>query len=212
MPIPIYVINLPNRTDRKTKILQEFTKHNITDYTITTAIHGNTLDVEQMEKDNLISFSHRRLKKGEYGCYLSHLNIYKKILESPEELHLVLEDDVYFVDRFNNKLKELLEKVSDVEWDIFYIGRNCHKSASKCKEGIYIGNKRDGIYYPEHPFFGTHAYIIKKSTLLRIIDNLVPIILPIDLFLMTLLDIKKLTLVNRIVKVERIDSDTQSII
>lgn len=59
--------------------------------------------------------------------------------------------------------------------------------------------------------WGTHGYLIKKETIKNIINLLYPIVLPIDVFLMGL-DIKRLTLINLIVKVTNKDSDTQNIV
>lgn len=204
--IPIHVINLEHRTDRKIKLLEQFAKHNITNYTFVNAVYGDKLDIDEMLASGEINFSDRQLKNGEYGCYLSHLNIFRSILESSDELHLILEDDVYFVNGFNSKLDKLLKKLQDVEWDIFYLGVNSY--SPECRKGTFVGNKIDGIYCPIDPPTGTHAYLIKKETVKKIIDLMSPIVLPIDILLVRL-DLKRLTLINLIALVDNTDSDTQ---
>lgn len=204
--IPIHVINLPHRTDRKAKIIEELARVKLTNYTFTEAIHGSTLDVEAMEKAGEISFKCRKLKRGEYGCYLSHLDVYKKIITSNEEMHLILEDDVFFVPSFKVKANTLLSKVAKIEWDILYLGVNNWNETHH--QGTFV---QEGIYCPANPIWGTHAYVIKKSTLERIIDLLMPIILPIDVKLMEMTEIKKLVLTNNIVRNHNSESDTQSI-
>lgn len=205
--IPVHVINLPHRTDRKEKIIQELKTHNITNYTFVDAIHGDTLNVDQMLEDKLVDFKHRRLKKGEYGCYLSHLKVYKSILESSDELHLIIEDDAHFVKHFKDRFNRILKKVESSEWDVFYLGVNC--DSENYKQGKVL-NKTLGLYYPDNPVWGTHGYLIKKETIKKIENILSPITLPIDVFLMSI-DIKRLTLFNTIIKTSRLDSDTQSI-
>ncbi len=205
----IHVINLPHRSDRKEVLLAEFAKHDITGYTFANAVSGSLLDIDFMEKDGLVSFSHRRLTRGEYGCYMSHLGVLTTILESSDDLHLILEDDVYFVDDFNFKLKEILTKVQNVDWDIFYLGINC--KYNKCKRGKFVGKRSDGIYFPKYPIWGTHAYLIKKTAVQKIYHKLMPIILPIDVRLMYLPELNKLTLIDTIIKAYFNDSDTQGI-
>jgi glycosyl transferase, family 25 len=194
----IHIINLARREDRRIKLIEELERHNITDYVFVDAVDGNTIDVNEM-----LSYGHSPLKKGEYGCYLSHLNIYKSILESSEDLHLILEDDIYFVKNFKNKLRKKLAKIEHVNWDIFYLGINDLQQKIK---GKFISSI-EGIYCPEKILWGTHAYLIKKDTVSKIMDSLTPIQLPIDHTLM-LLDINRLTLVQTIVKTYNRDSDT----
>lgn len=212
MTIPIHVINLPHRIDRKSKLIAEFEKQKITNYTFADAIHGETLNIEEMSNKGIVDFRIKKLKRGEYGCYLSHMNVWKSILESPEELHLILEDDVYFVLNFNSRLNRIIQKVKDVEWDIFYIGINYDESGSDLN-GTYVGDKKDGIYFPNNLGYGTHAYLIKKQTILNHMDKFWPIRLQIDLFMMRNPELKKLCLVKRMVKTTfQSDSDTQEIV
>lgn len=67
--IPIHVINLEHRTDRKEKLLKEFKKHNITNFNFTKAIHGNSLDLNEMEHNKEISPAIRKMTRGEIGIY-----------------------------------------------------------------------------------------------------------------------------------------------
>ena len=201
--IPVHIVNLENRIDRKNKLLEELKKHDVKNYTFTNAVNGYDLNIDEMALNKTVDFTHRKLTRGNYGCYLSHLNIFKSILNHPEDMHLVLEDDAFFVEKFNNKLDRLLKKVQNVEWDIFYLGIN--RNDFVCGEFV-----THDIYYPKYPLWGTHGYLIKKETIEKIIDQLLPIKLPIDVTLMNM-DIKRLTLRNLIIKTNNSDSDTQSI-
>lgn len=194
----IHIINLTRRQDRRIKLIEELEKHNIKNYVFVDAIDGNTIDVNEM-----ISNGHSPLKKGEYGCYLSHLKVYKSIIESSEELHLILEDDIYFANNFKNKLRKKLAKIENINWDIFYLGIN---DLQQKKQGKFISSI-EGIYCPEKILWGTHAYLIKKESVSKIMDSLTPIKFPIDHKLM-LLNINRLTLAQTIVKTYNKDSDT----
>uniref|UniRef100_A0A8C3AMT5 procollagen galactosyltransferase n=1 Tax=Cyclopterus lumpus TaxID=8103 RepID=A0A8C3AMT5_CYCLU len=67
----------------------------------------------------------RPLTKGELGCFLSHYNIWKEIVERRLETSLVIEDDLRFEIFFKRRLKNLMMEVEDegLDWDLIYIGR-----------------------------------------------------------------------------------------
>lgn len=199
----IHIINLDHRIDRKKKMLEELNKHQITDFEFVSAVNGKELAVDQMIQDGLIKIGDRRLRDGEYGCYLSHINVLQSILTSDCELHLVLEDDIYFDKHFTTKFRRLLNQLQKLNWDIFYVGLNNHMPNGKDGEQI-----RPGIYCPKYSVWGTHAYLIKKPTVEKLANCWFPIVLPWDIHLMTS-NIRRLALTNPIVKVlDYNDSDT----
>lgn len=201
--IPIHVINLPKRTDRRYKVVKALHQAKLTNYTFINAIDGLTLDLSSMERDGLVDRTTRHLTRGECGCYLSHLSIFRDILNSNKELHLILEDDVQFARQFKQQLNELLVRITNVEWDIFYVGVTYDGEI----KGKFID---DDLCFPTSLIWGTHAYIMKRNTVQNIINRLLPIDMPIDLKL-TKLNLKLLTIVNPLARVTYADSDTQMI-
>ena len=88
-----YVINLARSVDRRSHITAELKKTGL-DYEIVTAVDGRDLDLSDA---TLIdpSFPVRiKLAAGTVGAALSHLRVYKKIIEDGLDKALVLEDDV----------------------------------------------------------------------------------------------------------------------
>ena len=206
MDIPIYIVNLKRRDDRQIKLTKELAEHNIDNYQFTEAVDGKDLNLPEMAEKNLISFERTNLKSGEVGCYLSHYNILKSILNSSNELNLILEDDVWFVPNFRNRLNRALRLAKNAEWDMFFIGIHYHDG--DFPRGNFIGHKGDGIFYPDNLIYGTHAYLIKKSSVQKIIDLMFPVKYPVDAFY-SFANVKKLALANVIVKtVDNSDSDT----
>lgn len=205
--IPIYIINLKKSIERKENLIKEFEKHKIINYTFIEAVSGYDLNLEELKSKNII-LNDNELRRGEIGCSLSHYKIYEEILKNDAELGLILEDDVFFVKGFNNKLNKTLDKVKNVEWDIFYLGINCYDKS--CMEGEYIGNKIHGIYYPKNISTGTHGYLMKKQSIKKIKDCFFPINIAVDLFLMEI-SVKKLILKNTIIKTNNLYSETQNI-
>jgi glycosyl transferase family 25 len=206
--LPIYVINLKKNTERKKYLIEEFKKHKIENYNFIEAINGNDLNSEELKNKNIIS-NNCKLTRGEIGCSLSHYKIYEEIIKNDAEISLVLEDDVFFVDGFNIKYNILMNRIKNINWDIFYLGINCYTNC--CKEGEYVGNKIHGIYYPKHVLAGTHGYLIKKQSIKKIMDCFFPIHKAVDIFLMNI-DIKRFTLTNTIIKTNNTYSETQNII
>ncbi|XP_073710249.1 procollagen galactosyltransferase 2 isoform X1 [Misgurnus anguillicaudatus] len=137
----VYLINLKHRADRKDRMLRSLEVLGI-DVTITDAVDGKALNSSQLKALGIEMlpgykdpYSERVLTKGEVGCFLSHFNIWKKVVELQQQQVLVLEDDVRFQPDFKSRLSIIMEDVkqSGLEWDL-----------------IYVGRKRLQIKHPEH--------------------------------------------------------------
>ena len=110
------------------------------------------------EKTNL-RMHHYDLTRGAVGCYLSHLGIYKKILESNNKYGLIFEDDSVIATDFYNRLLYGLNIIPQ-DWDIFLLGVIC----LKCDiNKDYIKIRR---------FWGTHGYIVKRESAKKILSYL----------------------------------------
>ncbi|KAF0047191.1 hypothetical protein F2P81_000824 [Scophthalmus maximus] len=70
-------------------------------------------------------YSDRVLTRGEIGCFLSHHNIWKQVVQQKLRQVLVLEDDVRFEPRFCSRLQAIMESVMRVglDWELIYVGR-----------------------------------------------------------------------------------------
>jgi GR25 family glycosyltransferase involved in LPS biosynthesis len=90
----IYVINLVERHDRKQHILKELKKINCENYILFEAINGN------------VELNNSKLKNGMFGLIKTYLKIYEDWILSDNENIMIIEDDCFFVDDFNQKLKE----------------------------------------------------------------------------------------------------------
>jgi len=88
-----YVINLARSRDRRAYITEQLDQIGI-DYEIVMGIDGRHLDLDDA---SIVAPSFRTsaaLPAGSAGAALSHLTIYKRIIEDGLEMALVLEDDV----------------------------------------------------------------------------------------------------------------------
>ena len=88
-----YVINLARSTERRAHIMAELGKTGIL-YEIVTAVDGRELDLGDSQIVDPVFASRNQAHPGIIGCALSHLDVYRKILDDGPEIACVLEDDV----------------------------------------------------------------------------------------------------------------------
>uniref|UniRef100_A0A671P346 Procollagen galactosyltransferase 2-like n=1 Tax=Sinocyclocheilus anshuiensis TaxID=1608454 RepID=A0A671P346_9TELE len=147
----VYLINLKHREDRRDRMLHSLEVLGI-DVTLTDAVDGKALNSTQLRALGIEMlpgykdpYADRVLTKGEIGCFLSHYNIWKKVVELQQQQVLVLEDDVRFEPSFKSRLNTILEDVkqSGLLWDL-----------------IYVGRKRLHIKHPEHWVEGVKNLVI----------------------------------------------------
>jgi glycosyl transferase family 25 len=182
--IPIFIINLKTRSKRKEKTLAELGRNKLQG-TFIEAIDGRYLDAENLKKRGVVADDpqYRKLRRGEIGCYLSHLKCWDLILQSKKSYGLVLEDDVVFTKNFKCKFNDTFKHIKDLEWDIITLGRRCKPAwfNKKCLDGtsIYADS-----FYPAVVGYGTFAYIIKRDAIEKLLRTTFPISKPIDVVIL----------------------------
>jgi GR25 family glycosyltransferase involved in LPS biosynthesis len=101
------------------------------------------------------------------GCALSHLYLWRHVVENRIDRVLVLEDDVKLVDDYEDIFKKAIKQLP-IDWDVFYFG--CHGLCDKNREygnpfmrvfhifkNESIDLDKSNIFVPEYPL-ATHAY------------------------------------------------------
>ena len=176
-----YLINLEDRIDRfeiTNNLLNYYDFTNVIKYP---AIIGKNIPNEELIKivkpsaiksilDNYRT-KHYELSYGAVGCYLSHINIWKKLEFNNLDYFLIFEDDT--LPKFNfTHLQEIIKNYLPNDWDILLLGG----IYNKCK---YINDYVRKIY----SFYETHAYIINKKGALKLLSKAFPIKKQIDSFL-----------------------------
>ncbi len=143
--IPIYVINLEARKDRRANMETSLQ----TDRVIyIKAVHG--AEVEDIVHKKL---HNNKLTKGEAGCALSHLKIYHEIVSKDIPYAIVFEDDIHIkLPEDYDKIQHLVDAVPE-DWNLLYLATN--------NGGEDIGST---VYEkPNAPVYGAHGYVIKKE-------------------------------------------------
>ena len=95
----VVVINLDRRKDRLEKVDAQLQELGIT-YERFSAVDAKALDIDPIQ-----------------ACRQSHL----QVLEESEGKTLILEDDAYFMEDFNERFAQFVELLPE-DWHIFYLG------------------------------------------------------------------------------------------
>jgi len=154
--IDVYLVSLDKDVERRNNVLS---KINV-DYIY--AVDGNTLNLDNLEIEN------KNLKKGEIGCYLSHVHLLNKAIGSNKNKILVLEDDVEIGDDTLLKIQKVI-KNAPKDFEILFLGYNYHENHN---------------YESVSNVYGAHGYIINNQNITKEkIDRLFPILYPLDVAL-----------------------------
>ena len=109
----IFLINLPERTDRLQQATEELNKH------------GIPFELVPAFKD----------KNGAYGLWLTMHFIFEGCNTHPYNNILILEDDIQFTkDNLHIYLDECMHDLTKVDWDLFYLGANAHGPFKFCPD------------------------------------------------------------------------------
>ena len=107
-----YVVNMEKDTHKRELIVQQLNQHPELDWKIWKAVEGRKLSEEDQKEMILPQFYSRYGRNATLpavGCSLSHIGIYKDMVESKTVFALILEDDAILSNDLKlSKVKELL--------------------------------------------------------------------------------------------------------
>ena len=175
-----YLINLKRANDRLLSAKESFDKAGI-NFNLEVAVDGKDLSLPHKNysevKYNLLHG--KRTNFGELGCYLSHLNVLKKFLNTAEDWALVCEDDIEFHDDIIVIIKNALD--SGIYFDFLRLSGGSNRD----KE-IGLPLKLKKIH---NDFFlslnfgfksGTGCYLINRLAAKNILKKINKMSLPLD--------------------------------
>jgi hypothetical protein len=115
-----YIINLPERYDRRQEIMKELKRI------------GATLS------DQVVIFpAIKPTDQGEFpsigakGCFLSHLAILTEARDQGLNSVLILEDDLSFKNLLIKQQERVVSKLQQLEWDFVYLGHGINKRSTE---------------------------------------------------------------------------------
>ena len=165
----IYWINLDRATERRNnmeKILEYPVFGNIEKIRYP-AIDGSLENFQDIIMKTIYPRNYRcNFTNQEYACLFSHLNVIKKFSNSNYELALIIEDDITleYKKYWKQNVRQIMENAPK-DWEIIQLGYIIG-NYNKIPEELYILNV-------DRKFYGTGAYIIKKSSAKNFIQNLI---------------------------------------
>jgi glycosyl transferase family 25 len=99
--IHTFIISLPKDRPRREYLGNQLEKLGVP-FSIVNAVHGASLSAEELDasydRKKALDLFNRELSKGEIGCALSHITIYRKMVAENIPYALVLEDDANILD------------------------------------------------------------------------------------------------------------------
>jgi GR25 family glycosyltransferase involved in LPS biosynthesis len=170
--IPVYLISLEEDYDRRDALFSIVTPNNVS------STNGRILNKDELIKNGIVQ--NKDMKLGEYGCYMSHVNILEKIsLDKNNDVSLVLEDDAEFVASIvSERINEIIENFNK-DWDVICLGYNYHEILEDSSDIVLSQEmKLKRIKY----LHGTQGYLVNNKNAYKYKD-LLPIIYPYDLAL-----------------------------
>jgi GR25 family glycosyltransferase involved in LPS biosynthesis len=120
--IKIYVVNLKRRPDRLEHFYNtcSFPKEKIH---VVYGFDGKNYDNELENEKHLYNKLSHSLLPGEKGCFISHLRIFKDIVNNKIPFGLVFEDDGVFCDDFKNRLETCIHEMPSDSKILYFGGR-----------------------------------------------------------------------------------------
>lgn len=95
------------------------------------------------------------------SCTYSHFEMIKEAKRRGWKNCVIFEDDCVFEDGFVDKIKECVEELKDIQWDIFYMGG---------EPGSWCDSVSDKLAKCTAGMYATHAYVINESFYDKVIN------------------------------------------
>ena len=155
----VYFINLDRRPDRLLHVTEQLSSSGIVAQRFP-AVDGSTLN------------SHPNLSRGAAGCLESQLSIIRMAVESGLNAIALFEDDVFFVDDFENKFSNFYQQVPS-DWQFVYLANNKYRAT--------VQRISDNVEKVSEAW-SAHAFLIRRAAMEMTLDIASSGDVPIDVY------------------------------
>jgi len=199
--MPLFIINCDIHKSRLKKF-KKYAKNAKIKFCKENCVNGKEFDDEMIYK--MYTHKPQIIKKAditpiEVSIVMSHINAWKKILDSGKDYGMVIEDDAEMKIGFKKNVNLILETLQDKkkDFDILYLWNgNWAKTKSKLKTISKINNNIT-IYQEKIRFTaGTVCYIISTKFIQELLKDIFPIRDAVDVYLGTWVNEAKMYTIN----------------
>jgi hypothetical protein len=174
--IPIFVVSLARAADRRAAMTRHLGELGLS-FEITEAVDGRALSPAELASMTVPKLP---LSPGDIGCYLSHINIYRRMVAQDIPIAMVMEDDAALNPAFAPVLRDGIRQPDfDIcfvdSWFVGLKGRIYYDRA----DWLEIGHGFTAYRFAPPPH-GTQAYLITLETARHRVAVALPITQSID--------------------------------
>jgi glycosyl transferase family 25 len=177
--IHTFIISLPKDADRREYLGRQLTRLNVP-FSILDAVHGKSLSQAELEtvydRKRALRLFNRELSAGEIGCALSHVAIYRKMVEENMPHALVLEDDAHVLDQDLAATLSTLARVYPERKRVAVMLNHVKRYDANKKTPIDDGR----CVYDAYRGVCTHGYFITRAAAEVLLKNLFPVYVVAD--------------------------------
>lgn len=161
--IPVYLINLPEHHSRRKICISRIMDQGFKNINVFEAVNGKNINTKDIMNEFGLKYPiDPKDGKGVLGCAVSHLKLWKKMIDENIPYYMIFEDDIIFSDAWNNSMHAYLYKtlidngntLSDL--DIIFMGNQIESDKIKY----------DVLQFPilmKTECYCLHAYIITNK-------------------------------------------------
>jgi len=173
LSIPVFVISLPDSLERRGKIARHFDDLRLP-FEFVDAVDGrNGLPGEfetMIDRDVAITDSGYAMLDVEFACALSHIKVYRTMLDRGIPFALILEDDAIPSPDLPRYLRERHYEDADIT-SLFYGSAYVRKRGTK----ILFDHYRSHLCAPITSVYWTVAYMISSAGARHMVENALPV-------------------------------------
>lgn len=116
----IYCVNMERRQDRKQEMMQ---KTKDMDISFFKAVDGSKLEMTD-EIKNIFKNNKFNWRSGIIGCALSHIYLWRELVQSNQNYFLILEDDTDLHPNFKNQISPIINHIEKFGIDFLFLGHH----------------------------------------------------------------------------------------
>ena len=174
-----FVISLEKDKARREELASQLASRNIS-FSVIRAVHGGELSNDELkrsyDRDKSVYLLNRELSRGEIGCALSHICVYRQIVAENIPYALVLEDDAKILD---NNIVATLEDIRNAYSDeVAVVVLLNHVLRYDANKKVELGGGR--CIYDSYRGVAAHGYFITNAAAKVLAQELFPVYVVAD--------------------------------